>query len=573
MKTDQPYILTKRDIVVLSCIVLAFTLLVSRAAYLLIYSTELLTTEGNARYMRNETIVPARGVIKDRNGVTLAISTPVDSIIANPVMLIEEEQEFSQLAEALDLSEDEIYKKVKKYADKDRRFVYLKRHMPQQKAKEVINLDLSGISILREYRRYYPFGSATANLIGYTNIDEVGLEGVELTQNEKLQGTHGLKRVLKDNKGEDGRIIEVIENIRMVENGEDVTLTIDSRIQEVAYRALNKVIEKERANLATCVVVDVHTGHILAIAIAPSFNPNNFRERKAIRNFAATDVFEPGSIIKPFAVAKAMMNGAVNAKTIIDTHPGWLYIGGFSVEDIRNFGQLTVEDVIMKSSNVGVVKIGTQVSPQDLSQFYKNLGFNEKTGSGLLGENNGIFPKRDRWYTSEHATLTYGYGFAVTALQIVQAYAAVANGGDLISLRIVKDGKPSKSRRVLPSRVAREMTQMLERVVTPTGTSKRAKVPLYRVAGKTATVQKLIDGQYSENQHLAMFVGFAPVSSPKFAAVVIVDDPQAGSYYGGAVAAPAFREILTSALRIWNVPPDDFDQFAKKSDSEKQKKS
>lgn len=558
--TRRVRILDRRELIVPILITVGFGLLIARAAYLQLVISDTLQAEGNARFLRNIEIKAKRGVIKDRNGVTLAISTPVDSVWAEPKVLIQYQQKIDLLAQELGMSKNEITSRLRDYADLDRQFMYLKRHLAPHHAKRVMDLKIPGVELMREYKRYYPLAESTANLIGYTNIDDLGQEGMELSLDSVLHGTSGLKRVIKDRTG---RTVESVENVRRVVDGQDVQLSIDARIQQIVYKNLLAVVSKQRAALATCVVVSPSTGQILAMATVPSYNPNVISERRISRNFTVTDVFEPGSTAKTFAVAKAMIDGWVTPSTLIDTSPGFMRIGGYTVEDIRNYGPLTVEDVIMKSSNIGVIKIGTQIDPNELAAFYRSLGFSEVTGSGILGEHAGLFPNRTKWRKNEHATLTYGYGFAITAMQMVRAYAAIANGGKLIPLTIFPNQEPLESKQVLPQNIAADLTRMLERVVTPTGTSRRAKVKMYRIAGKTATVQKLINGRYSSQQHLSMFAGFAPASNPKLAAVIIVDDPQGKSHYGGYVAAPAFREIMTSTLRLLNVPPDDFSKFVK----------
>ena len=563
--TLPTFAVSRRDLLMLGVIVLGFALLAGRAAHLQLFSSDDLQAEGSERYVRNELIKPNRGVITDRNGETLAISTAVESAWADPGLLIKHQDRLGELAGVLNLSEQWISTNVEKYSDLNRQFMYLKRHLTAQHAQQINTLDVPGVSLMREYRRFYPHGPITASLLGFTDIDDDALEGIELVRNSQLKGKPGLKRVIKDRRG---RTVESIHMTR-VEDGLDLRLSIDARIQQLVYRELLAVLTKERAALATSVVVHIPTGDILGIATAPSFNPNVISDRKITRNQAVSDVFEPGSIAKPFLVAKALMQGVVTPKTVIDTAPGHMRIGGYTVEDIRNFGELSVEDILMKSSNIGVTKIGLEIDPNDLLQFYRRVGFGTVTESGLPGEDGGLFPERERWYLSEHATLSYGYGFAVTALQIVQAYSVIANEGVLVPVSIFPDAVQDQPRRVIPAHIATELTRMLERVVSPKGTSRRAQIPFYRVAGKTATVQKLIDGQYSSDQHLAMFVGFAPASNPQLAAVVIVDDPRAGSHYGGAVAAPVFRKIISSALRILNIPPDDLEKVAGRSESAK----
>ena len=564
---ERRHLIFNRDLVLLAFIVLGFGLLAARAAYLQVFSSADLQAAGSERHVRNELINPNRGVITDRSGETLALSTAVDSAWADPGILVRHPERLDELAGVLNLSKSWIQTNLERYANQDRQFMYLQRHLTSQRSEQVTDLDIPGVSLMREYRRFYPHGPITAGLLGFTNIDDQGFEGIELIRDAQLTGKPGLKRVIKDRRG---RTVESLHMTR-VEDGLDLRLSIDARIQQLVYKELLAVLTNERAALATSVVVHIPTGEILAIATAPSFNPNLISDRKVPRNQAVSDVVEPGSIAKPFLVAKALMQGIVTPNTVIDTSPGYMRIGGYTVEDIRNFGPLSVEDILMKSSNIGVTKIGLELDPNELMSFYQEVGFGKRTDSGLPGEIGGIVPMRERWYTSERATLSYGYGFAVTALQIVQAYAAIANEGVLVPIVIFPDESRAEPRRVMPQHVAVDITRMLERVVTPTGTSRRAQIPLYRVAGKTATVQKLIDGEYSSDQHLSMFVGFAPASKPELAAVVIVDDPKGKSHYGGVVAAPVFRKIISSALRILNVPPDDLEKVAVKGVSAKEK--
>ncbi len=553
------YRIPLRDLVAVSVIAIGLGLLLVRALQLQVFESKFLQDQGDARFMRNETVAANRGIIRDRNNNILAISTPVDSVWAEPMILSSSNSRIGELAELINVPEEKIQSDVSDYAAKEKQFIYLRRHLTPEHAQRVMDLEIPGVFLQREYRRYYPNGATVGTLIGYTNIDDVGLEGLELSLNSTLEGEPGLRRVVKDRLG---RTIETVQHVRSVRDGKDVVLSIDSRIQQVVFKSLLDTVKKHKADLATGIVINPRTGEILAIATAPGFNPNDWSDRSVTRNSAVTDVFEPGSTIKPFAVAKALMEQVVSPETAIDTSPGYMRIGGFSVEDIRNFGTLSVFDVVVKSSNVGVVKIATQVDAKKLADFYRSLGLSAVTESGLPGEQAGLFPERTKWRQSEHATLTYGYGFAVTPLQLVQAYGAVANGGVLVPLTIKKRNFVAEGRRVLPASVAWEITRMMESVVSPKGTSRRAKVPLYRVAGKSGTVQKLIDGSYSENQHLALFVGFAPVSNPRLAAIVVVDNPKLEVHYGGYVSAPAFREIMTETLRILNQRPDDLAQFA-----------
>ncbi|MDE0309291.1 MAG: penicillin-binding protein 2 [Acidiferrobacterales bacterium] len=555
---ERRQLVSNRDLILLALIMLGFVLLAARAAHLQVFFSADLQAAGSERYARNELINPNRGVITDRRGETLALSTAVDSAWADPGILVRHPERLDELAAALDLPDSALKNNLERYAGQNRQFMYLRRHLTSQRSSQLSELNVPGVSLKREYRRFYPHGPITASLLGVTDIDDQGIEGIEFTRDAQLKGKPGTKKVIKDRRG---RTVEFLHETR-VEDGIDLRLSIDARIQQLVYKELLAVLTKERAAHATSVVVHIPTGEILAIATAPSFNPNLNSDWTVKRNQAASDVFEPGSIAKPFLVAKALMQGIVTPKTVIDTSPGFMHIDGYMVEDIRNYGPLSVEDILKKSSNIGMIKMALQLDPNELTKFYRNVGFGTRTASGLPGDVAGLVPTRNRWSVSEQATLSYGYGFAVNALQIVQAYAAIANEGVLVPIVIFPDDERTQPRRVMPQDIAVEMKRMLERAVTPTGTARRAKIPLYRVAGKTATVQKLIDGEYSSEQHIAMFVGFAPASKPELAAVVIVDDPKGKINYGGVVAAPVFRKIVSSALRILNVSPDDLETTA-----------
>ena len=552
-----PYYAPIRDIVILSSIAVAFVLLAARAVQLQVADTDLLQREGNARFLRSEQVTANRGIIRDRNGVVLAVSTPVDSVWAEPNILKLHPNEWSHLEHVIGLEPNAIATRLEKI-ELDRQFMYLKRALIVDHAKQVMDLAVPGVAIQREYRRFYPFGSSVANLIGFTDIDDQGLEGIEFTYNDRLTGQHGIRQVIQDRKG---RVVETIGDLQRVQDGEDITLSIDSRIQQIVHQTLINTAIEHKATSASAVIIDVHTGEILAISTVPTFNPNESSSRHTTHNYAARHEYEPGSVIKPFIIAKALLDGKVLSNTIIDTSPGVIQIEGFQIRDFRNYGELTVGGVIKKSSNIGAIKIGKRIPPTELVSFLGSLGFRELSGSGIVGETNGTFPQRSIWRSSEHATLTYGYGFSITMLQLVRAYAMLANGGKLTPLTILAGDRSDESTLVMPNFVAREVTNMLETVVSRTGTARRAKVPSYRVAGKTSTTQKLIDGVYQEDLHRSMFVGFAPVSSPKLAAVVMVDEPGAEHYFGGRVAAPAFSEIMAEALRILRVQPDDLENI------------
>lgn len=546
-----------RQALLLGAIMLGFALIVGRSAYLQLIVSDRLQMEGEARFVRTQTIPANRGIIKDRHENVLAVSTPVDSVLAVPDIVMQHAGRLPDLASELEVPPEKLQGDVERYASQGRRGVLLKRQLTPTRAQQITDLDIPGISLIKEYKRFYPNGVATSNLLGFTSVDDVGIEALELSLNSTLEGQSGLKKVLNDERG---RSVEKLSHIRNAKDGTDVTLSIDVRIQQILYNRLMQTIAERRAAHATGVVVDPSSGEILAIATAPGFNPHQRREGTIARNRAVTDVFEPGSVIKPILVAKALSEGMVTPSTLVDTSPGWINVQRHTVEDFRNYGTLSIAESIMKSSNVAMVKIGMKIPPDELIDFYQSVGFGMKAQRQeiMLGENSGLIPQRDWWRESEHATLAFGYGFATTPLQLVRVYSAIANDGLMMPLTILKGGNAGvEPQRVLPETVAAEITRMLEMVVSPTGTARRAGIPLYRVAGKTATIQKLIDGRYSSDQHIGVFVGFAPVSEPSLAMVVVVDDPQEGKHWGGVVAAPAFRDVVAASLRLLNLPPDE----------------
>ena len=540
-------------------LVVGLAMLAGRAAYLQLIADDRLQDEGMARFVRNQTIAANRGIIRDRNGQTLAISTPVDSVLAVPDIVKFQSERFPELAAAIDIGHSELRRAIDRGIDRGREGILLKRQISPSESEAIEELDIPGVSLIREYRRFYPYGSKTSSVLGLTSIDDIGLEGVELALNDQLEGVSGLNRVINDRHG---RTVEAIASLRNVQDGDDVQLSIDIRVQQILYERLIQALDDSKAAHAVGVVADPKTGEILAIATAPSFNPHS-RKGHTVRNRAVTDVFEPGSIIKPFLVAKALEDGIVKPGTMIDTSPGEIKIDGYRVEDIRNFGTLDVSDVIMRSSNVGVIKIAMNIDPNEILDFYQRFGFGSRTQNVMPGEQAGRMPDRDRWRISEHASLSYGYGFSVSALQAIQAYSVFANDGLLKPLTLLKGANDGQAgSRVIDAELAQTVSSMLERTSLVTGTARRAKMPLYRVAGKTATVQKLIDGKYSSDNHLVFYVGYAPVSDPRLAAIIVVDDPQAGEHYGGLVAAPVFRDVVSESLRLLNEPYDDLPKLA-----------
>ena len=529
--------------------------LIVRAAFLQIVDTDYLQSQGDARYLRVQTEAPTRGMIVDRNDQPLAISTPVNSLWMHPATILKQEKEYSyaKLATLLGTSKDAILEKARNKQTKQ--FVYLKRHMPPHLAKQILALDIPGVNSVREYKRYYPAGPVVSHVLGFTNIDNEGQEGLELAYNEQLKGLQGRTQVMRDKFG---HVVEYVEQLSRVQHGDDIKLSIDSRIQYLAYRHLQAALKKHNADSASLVALDVKTGEILAMVSAPDFNPNDRYELKSsqFRNRSITDSFEPGSTVKPLAVAMALDDGKVEPDSLIDTGEGSFFIGRNKISDTSPYGEITVSEVIQKSSNIGSAKVAMMMEPRELYSIYRELGFGEKNQLKIPGEHKGILTKRKKWRPIEHATLSYGYGLTVNTLQLARAYLALANNGELlpVSLRPVT-GVP-KGKRVFSKQTAQQVSLMLESAVSDDGTAPRARVDQYRVGGKTGTTHRVVNGQYQDDSYLSTFAGFAPISDPEIVIVVSVNDPKGVDYYGGLVAAPVFSSVMSGALRFRNVAPD-----------------
>ena len=517
---------------------------------------DFLQSQGDARHLRVIAVPAHRGMILDRNGEPLAVSTPVESIWANPGELAAERERWPELARALGIEPARLENTLGQRAGRE--FVYLKRHVQPDAARQVRELGIGGIYTRREYRRYYPTGEVTGHVLGFTNIDDVGQEGLELAFDDWLRGVDGSKRVLRDRLG---RVVENLDIIRQPRAGRDLTLSIDRRIQYFAYRALFEAVQAHGARGGTAVVLDVNTGEILAMVNQPSFNPNNRagRSTSKLRNRAVTDVFEPGSTVKPFTVLSGLKSGQFEAGTMIDTAPGFLKVGRYTIRDHHNYGAIDLSTVISKSSNVGASKVALAVSPEELWHSLDVAGFGSDTGSGFPGESAGILSSPRGWGDAHRVTMSFGYGLSVTALQLARAYAVLANGGLQVQPSFQRLAHPPEGKRVFAANDARDVTEMLERVVRRGGTGTRAAVPGYRVAGKTGTVRKSEAGGYSEDRYLALFAGFAPASDPRLAVVVVVDEPGGDAYYGGQIAAPIFSRIMAAGLRLTGAAPDDRD--------------
>jgi cell division protein FtsI (penicillin-binding protein 3) len=540
-----------RRITVLSVMALAYASLVYSSFDRQVLETAFLQEQGERRYLRTMSVSASRGMITDRNGEPLAISTPVKSVTANPRRLQGDAQTIGALATTLNLDPDRLRRQL----SSDRGFVYLKRRINPDLADKVQELDLEGIDLEPEYRRFYPSAEVVSHMVGFTNIDDQGQEGLELLYNDWLKGTDGSKRVIKDGKG---RVVEQVENIQSPSPGRDLVTSLDRRLQFLAYRELKAAVNKHKAKSGSAVILDVRSGEILAMVNSPSYNPNAPRgsNLSSLRNRAVTDVFEAGSTIKPFTVAAALEKGRFKPTTPVDVTPGQMKVGRYLVRDKRNYGMIDVATVLKKSSNVGVSKIALTMEPEELWKVFGSLGFGEPTGSQFPGESSGRLPFFSDWSTFEQATLSFGYGLSVTPLQLARAYAVFANDGMRLPVSLLKLERPPEGTRVMRQSTARNMVKMLEAVVSKEGTAPLAAIPGYRVAGKTGTAKKSVAGGYAEDKYLALFVGMAPASNPRLVMAVFIDEPGGEDYYGGLVAAPVFSKVMSGALRLMNIAPD-----------------
>lgn len=529
------------------------TSLLARAVHLQVFSKDFLNQQADSRHLRTEKISAHRGSITDRNGEPLAISTPVDSVWANPQELAAAVDDVSRLAAALGLDAQLLMRRINDSTNKE--FLYLKRHLSPAQAETVMAMKLPGVNVLREYRRYYPAGEVAGHLVGFTDVDDNGQEGIELAFNHWLGGESGAKRVLKDRLG---RAVENVESIRPPHHGRDLRSSIDLRLQYLAYRSLKASIQEHKAESGSMVILDIKTGEVLAMVNQPSFNPNDRSQYlpERIRNRAITDIFEPGSSIKPLILAAALESGRYESASYVDTSPGFVIVGPKKIEDHRNLGRISLTTILSRSSNVGVTKIAMSLEPDQLWGTMKSFGLGSMTASGFPGESAGLLTHYNHWRPISQATLAYGYGISVTPLQLVQAYAALGNDGVLQPVSLVAQDELAASVRIVSSETANAIRQMMEEVVKPGGTGTKAAVSGYRVAGKTGTAWKFAAGGYSKDKYLSIFAGLAPASDPRLAAVVIINEPGGDLYYGSDVAAPVFSEVMTESLRLMAIPPD-----------------
>ncbi|HEY9253413.1 MAG TPA: penicillin-binding transpeptidase domain-containing protein [Stenotrophomonas sp.] len=531
--------------------------LIGRAAYVQLINSDFYQRQGEARYLRELPIATSRGMITDRNGEPLAVSTPVESIWVNPQELLRNPDRIPELAKALQMPQDELSSRLSQKAEKE--FMYLKRRINPDRAHEILALKVPGVFSQREFRRFYPQGEAMAHVLGFTNIDDRGQEGLELAFDQWLRGKPGSKRVVRDARG---AIVESVDLIRPAEPGQDLTLSIDRRIQFLAYKELRNALVENKAAGGSMVVMDVATGEVLAMVNLPTYNPNAVTgiNPDARRNRAVTDLVEPGSTMKPLTVATALQAGVVTPNTTIDTNPGYMAVGRFTIKDVpRNNGVLNVTGVITRSSNIGAAKIAAKLPDETFYQSIRNFGYGSAPHSGFPGEAAGVVLPPARWSGPSKTTMSYGYGLNVTPLQIAQAYAALGNGGKLIQPTFVK-GQRSESRQVVSAQVAHTVIGMMETVVTQGG-AKDAAILGYHVAGKTGTARKTGPGGYVPNHYNSLFAGLVPATRPRFATVIVINDPQAGKYYGGLVSAPVYHRVMEGALRLMDVPPDDIQSW------------
>ena len=541
-----------RNAIVLLFFLGGLVLLAARAVYLQVLNADFLQSQGNQRHSRLVKDNSHRGMILDRHGSPLAVSTPVDSVWAHPPTLAEERGKWPRLAALLEMSPRELAQLVRRH--EGREFMYLKRHVPPALAERVMALRIPGVELQREYRRYYPLGSVAGHVIGFTNIDDQGQEGVELAYDASLRAVPGAKRLLRDLQG---NAVEVAESVVLPKPGKDLVLSIDRRIQYLAYRELKAAVFEHGARAGSAVVLDAQTGEVLALVNEPDFNPNNRAGLRSgmFRNRAVTDLFEPGSTLKPFTIACALESGKYSPGSIIDTTPGTLQVGDRTFRDVHNYGVLTVAGVIEKSSNVGVSKIALALDKKSMWEMLRHAGFGQPTGAQLPGEVAGLLNPYSNWVPVDQASISFGYGISVTPLQLARAYLTLANDGVALPLTLQHSEIIPEGERIMSSKTARRLQSMLELAVSDAGTGKAAQVADYRVAGKTGTVRKLTPAGYSEDKYVAWFAGFAPVNSPRLVMVVTVDEP-AGAYYGGEVAAPVFGHVMAGALRLLDIPPD-----------------
>ena len=531
--------------------------LLLRAVQLQVVSHDYYQNQGTQRQLRHVAIPAHRGMLLDRSGEPLAISTPIQTIVGNPQKLIDSPEKVIAMADILAIDSAKLLKRVERLNKQKKVYMYVKRHVLPPLVDQVVALDMDGLTIEREFRRFYPSGHAAAHVVGFTDIDDKGREGLEMAYDEWLQGKPGKRKVMRDRTG---RFIEGVGVVDKAVPGRDLHLSLDKQLQYFADRALASAVEEHQAESANLVVMNVKTGEVLAMANYPTYNPNDMGDRHngAQRNRSITDVFEPGSTMKPFTIAAALDSQKFTPDDIVFTSPGHYTIGKYKISDIRDNGWLDLTGIITKSSNVGISKLARQLEPEQMWSVFDSFGFGRPTGSEFPGEVAGYFNHPTLWHHIEQASVSYGYGLSVSALQLVRAYSAIANDGLMPSVSFIAVDEAETSQQVVDVKIAKSVQAMLESAVTK-GTGHRAKVPGFRVAGKTGTSHRSQSGGYALDRYVSVFAGFAPVSDPEFAAVVVIHDPKGGQHFGSVVAAPVFSDVMGHALRLQGIEPDDID--------------
>ncbi|MBF8645935.1 MULTISPECIES: peptidoglycan D,D-transpeptidase FtsI family protein [Pseudomonas] len=518
---------------------------------------DFLKGQGDARSLRHIPIPAHRGLITDRNGEPLAVSTPVTTLWANPKEMQASKDRWPQLAAALGQNPQQLAERLTQQANKE--FIYLVRGLTPEQGQHVLDLKVPGVYGLEEFRRFYPAGDVTAHMVGFTDLDDHGREGVELAYDEWLAGVPGKRQVIKDRRG---RLIKDIQVTKNAKAGKTLALSIDLRLQYLATRELRNAIAEQDAKAGSLVIMDVKTGEVLAMVNQPTYNPNNRRSMfpAAMRNRAIIDVFEPGSTVKPISMSAALESGRWKPTDKVEVYPGSLQIGRYTIKDVsRSEGPiLDLTGILINSSNVGMSKIAFDIGGEAIYRVMSQVGLGQYTGLGFPGERVGNLPNHREWRKAETATLSYGYGVSVTALQLVHAYAALANDGKMVPLSILKVDKAPEAVQAIPKETAETVQGMLQQVIEAPRGVFRAQVPFYHVAGKSGTARKATVGSkgYTENAYRSLFAGFGPMSDPRYAIVVVIDEPGKGGYFGGLVSAPVFSKVMSGTLRLMNVPPD-----------------
>ncbi|WP_278349094.1 peptidoglycan D,D-transpeptidase FtsI family protein [Stutzerimonas kunmingensis] len=541
--------------IVLALLALLVGAIVWRIVDLQVMDQGFLKGQGDARSVRHIPIPAHRGLITDRNGEPLAVSTPVTTLWGNPKELQAAKSRWSDLAKALGQDAAALSERLRSQASRE--FIYLVRGLTPEQGQEVLDLKIPGVYAQEEFRRFYPAGEVAAHVVGFTDIDDRGREGMELAYDEWLAGVPGKRQVLKDRRG---RLIKDVQVVKNAKAGKAMALSIDLRLQYLAHSELRNVVQEYGAKAASLVMVDVKTGEILAMANQPTYNPNNRRNLQpaAMRNRAMIDVFEPGSTVKPFSIAAALGTGKYQPDSVVNTLPGWMRIGRYTIRDVSRGGMLTLTGILMKSSNVGISKIALDIGAEPVYAVMQQAGFGQDTGLGFPGERVGNLPNHRKWRDAETASLAYGYGLSVTAVQLAHAYAVLGNQGSNVPLSLLRLDRTQDGVQVIDKEISGIVLQMLRAVVEEEGGGgARAKVPGYHVGGKSGTAKKISGtGGYTKDAYRSFFAGVAPLSNPRIAAVIVVDEPSKGQYYGGLVAAPVFGKVMARALRLMNVAPD-----------------